>query len=131
MPTSYTIQEWIDTSITANISSHHLGTECETCSTNTHISGTFWQPLPFLHFEVPPEMTSSVLPSHILSIYNTGTVENHYVLRGIIYHGQLHFTARLISTNHTSWTYDSQVNKGIPIKENSPSDNDIGQLTLL
>ena len=75
-------------------------------------------------------MRSSVLPSRILTISNTDVASHHYLLRGIIYHGQLHFTARLINTNNITWAYDGQLNMGIPIQEHNLSD-DIGQLTTL
>ena len=75
-------------------------------------------------------MRNSVLPSRILTISNTDVAAHHYLLRGIIYHGQLHFTARLITTNNITWAYDGQLNNGIPVLEHNLSD-DIHQLTTL
>jgi hypothetical protein len=53
-----------------------------------------------------------------------------YQLRGIIYHGDLHFTARLITMNHIAWNYDGQRNAGIPVKDTTVS-NDVNKLTTL
>jgi hypothetical protein len=128
MPTPFTIQEWVNALITTNADSHLPGTTCPACSTTMQITNTVLQPSPFLHFEVPPEVTNSVLPSHILTVSKTISVSDHYLLRGIIYHGQLHFTARLITTENIAWAYDGQLNRGVPVKDHSMSD-DIHQLT--
>ena len=94
------------------------------------ITTTYLQPSPYLHFEIPPDMTNSVLPSRILTISNVNTMPDHYFLRGIIYHGQLHFTARLITTDNIVWAYDGQVNSGVPVQEHITS-YDVKQLKTL
>jgi hypothetical protein len=130
MPTPFTIQEWTNALITSNTESHRLGTVCLTCSTNTQIATTFLQPSPYLHFEIPSEMTNSVLPSRVLTIPNTNMPPHLYRLRSIIYHGQLHFTARLITMNNTAWIYDGQLNMGVPILEHNSSDGVERLMTL-
>ena len=130
LSTQFTIQEWMDALITANAESHRSVNVCPTCSTTAQLATIFFQPSPFLHFEIPPEMRSSVLPSRIVTISNTDVPSHRYLLRGIIYHGQLHFTARLVTTNNITWTYDGQLNRGIPVQEHNPSD-DVRQLTTL
>jgi len=130
LSTEFTIQEWMNASITANTESCRSATVCPMCSTSMQIATNFFQPSPFVHFEIPPEMRNSVLPSRILTISNTDVASHHYLLRGIIYHGQLHFTARLVTTNNITWTYDGQLNRGIPVQELNPSD-DVRQLTTL
>ena len=116
IPTPLTIQEWVDTLITTNTNFYGSGYDCHTCSVSTQVASSF-QPTPFLHFEVPTEITSTISPSQILIICNANVISDHYLLREIIYLGQLHFTARLITPNNTAWAYDGQVNMGIPIKD--------------
>ena len=130
LPTPFTIQQRTNTLIASNIESHHLGTVCLTCSTNMQIATTLLQPSPYLHFEIPSEITNSVLPSRILTISNTNMLPHHYCLRGIIYHGQLHFTARLIGMDNTAWIYDGQLNMGVPVLEHGSSDG-VEQLMTL
>jgi hypothetical protein len=130
LSTPFTIQNWTDALISSNTETHHSGPICPTCSSNPQIATTFLQPLPYLHFEIPPEMTNSVLPSHMLTISNVNMPADHYFLRGIIYYGQLHSTAHLIMMENVVWTYDGQLNMGIPIRKDS-STNDVEWLMTL
>ncbi|KAG1781408.1 hypothetical protein EV702DRAFT_963175 [Suillus placidus] len=60
-------------------------------------------------------------PSETL-VLPCGNETARYRLKGIIYAGGGHFTARLIADNAT-WTYDGQVNDGRPCMEPSLSES--------
>jgi hypothetical protein len=53
-----------------------------------------------------------------------------YDLKGIIYHGELHFTARIILAGNIAWAYDSRQNMGIPFCRCTPT-NHAEELTTL
>ncbi|KAG2124014.1 hypothetical protein DEU56DRAFT_744957 [Suillus clintonianus] len=42
------------------------------------------------------------------------TADVEYVLRGIIYLGNYHFTARLVDGRDGVWQYDGRINGGLP-----------------
>jgi hypothetical protein len=123
MATTFTIQQWVNTAINANVENNQSGRMCPSCSSAPRMTNVSLQPCPFLHFDVPSDVTDSVLPSRILTFNNTDLASDHYRLRGIIYHGQLHFTARLIAMDNVAWGYDGQCNMGIPIKDPMASSN--------
>jgi hypothetical protein len=69
-------------------------------------------PPPLLFFELGSGQHVTVVPSDVLDFpCQNGTVRYH--LKGIVYCGGAHFTARLITDNVTL-TYDGQVNDGQP-----------------
>lgn len=59
-------------------------------------------------FPVHPTRTIALSDSH-------RTVQ--YSLRGIIYSGGYHFSARMIDDNDMVWKYDGRVNRGFPMLE--------------
>jgi hypothetical protein len=67
---------------------------------------------PVLLFELGPGCRPVVVPLDSLFLpFDNGRAE--YSLKGIIYSGVGHFSARLITSNGI-WTYDGQIDKGRP-----------------
>ena len=65
-----------------------------------------------------------MLPSMIITFSTTESVCDQYQLRGIIYCGQLHFTAQLIMKDNMVWGYDGQYNMGIPFEDQKDADDE-------
>jgi hypothetical protein len=131
MEASFTIQDWVNTVIDEAAKDEHSNihrTVCSSAHQNTDIS---FESSPYIHFDVPSGGPYSVFPSMTLTL-TSGNMANSsfYQLRGIIYHGDLHFTARLIMMDHITWNYDGQRNTGIPLKDDSVAD-DVSKLTTL
>lgn len=131
MKASFTIQDWVNTIIDEAAKDEHSNihrTVCSSAHQNTDIS---FEPSPYLHFDVPSDGPYSVFPSMTLTLTSGNTANSSfYQLRGIIYHGDLHFTARLITMDHITWNYDGQRNTGIPLEDDSVAD-DVSKLTTL
>lgn len=125
-----TIQESINTMINTAVKDEYFNIHCAQCSSGLQNTEISLPPSPYLHFDVPPDGSHSILPSHTLNFSNENTGNNYYRLRGIIYHGNLHFTARLITMDHGTWSYDGQHNGGIPIKDTVKADDE-SELTTL
>jgi hypothetical protein len=125
-----TIQESINTMINMAVKDEYFNIHCVQCSSGLQNTDISLPPSPYLHFYVPPDGLHSILPSHMLNFSNENTGNNYYKLRGIIYHGNLHFTACLITMDHGTWSYNGQRNGGIPIKDTVKADDE-SELTTL
>ena len=80
-------------------------------------------PPPFLTFEIVPQIAPLHLPClnlNIKSSYSDSFTQYH--LSAIIYHGNYHFTARIIDPNKNVYTYDGQKKKGFPSFESKLCD---------
>jgi hypothetical protein len=71
---------------------------------------------PVLFFELGRIQNIEVVPSDTLVLPSQND-SARYKLKGIVYSGSAHFTARLIGDDMT-WTYDGQLNDGHPHAEN-------------
>jgi hypothetical protein len=113
----FTIQDWFNLVIATQ--TDHLNPEnvCHTCPASFEGTDIIFEHSPYLYFDVPQEMASRVLPSKELTFPTTNSIRDRYQLRGIIYHGQLHFTARLIAEHNMVWGYDGQHNMGVPFED--------------
>ena len=123
-PEQATIQDWIDFFIrylqsTQNPVIHHNNCYDNRSSSHVYVDN----PPPLLTFEVTPNTVPKIIPSQTIT-FQTQNSNTHYKLRAVIYHGNFHFTARLIQ-NEIFWMYDSQKNNGHPIQENFPPNIDI------
>ena len=110
----FTIQDWLNIVIDTQTDDLNIAHACPTSSEGTDIN---LQRLPYLHFDVPQEMANCVLPSKELVFPTINSVRDRYQLKGIIYHGQLHFTARLVNEHNMIWGYDGQDNMGVPFED--------------
>jgi hypothetical protein len=88
-----------------------------------HTQAAYCHTSPFLHFEIPPDMSQHVLPSNYLQLTNINSQNISYKLKAIIYLGGFHFTARLIEENGKTWAYDSQINRGIADEDQNTIQN--------
>jgi hypothetical protein len=72
---------------------------------------------PVLYFEVQSTQSVTIFPSQtlVLPCQDGGVI---YQLKGIVYVGGQHFSARLI-TDDCIWNYDGQMNAGYPQSENA------------
>ena len=133
LPESHTasVQDWVNLSL---YSYHPENTvmelTCENPCTEIQYGIPFIStPCPIIVFEITPGMTPSTVPNRILNIPDVDNEIRNYHLRGIIYYGGYHFTARLIDTHDIVWTYDSQIHNGLPqFDENFPSLNNVHDL---
>jgi hypothetical protein len=71
---------------------------------------------PVLFFKLGRIQNIEVVPSDTLVLPSQND-SARYKLKGIVYSGSAHFTARLIGDDMT-WTYDGQLNDGHPHAEN-------------
>jgi hypothetical protein len=110
IPNTFSIQDWINMYITHQ---NKTQSRCPTCMSIWHTQAAYCHTSPFLHFEIPPDMSQHVLPSNYLQLTNINSQNISYKLKAIIYLGGFHFTARLIEENGKTWAYDSQINRGI------------------
>ena len=83
-------------------------------------------PPPFLTFEIVPQndpLHDLHLPSLNLNIKSSPSdCHTQYHLSAIIYHGNYHFTARIVDPNKNVYTYDGQKKNGFPSFESKLSD---------
>ena len=121
LDTTFDIQYWIDTFI--NKKQVQLGNinTCLNCNFLLQTEVVMMSKPPYLHFEISPEMTNKIAPSTTFSLIDQNLTQTIYHLRAIIYLGQSHFTARLITANGLIWAYDSQCNNAIPLLEQAIS----------
>lgn len=113
MPSHAKLQQWIDLSLAARLTNLPSTIPCSApCPSNKSSKIVLTKSPPILIFEAPPDTTPSVCPNPtiLLPVINS---EQPYYLRGIIYHGGNHFTARLVAHDKI-WNYDSQLNNGVP-----------------
>ena len=113
----FTIQDWLNLVIATQTDDLNPENVCHTCPPSFKGTDIIFEHLPYLYFDVPQEMASRVLPSKELTFLTTNSVRDRYQLRGIIYHGQLHFTAHLITEDNMVWGYYGQHNMGVPSKD--------------
>jgi hypothetical protein len=81
-------------------------------------------PPPLLVIEVTPGTCPSVVPSLTLEVPGPGKLET-YALRGIIYLGQYHFTARLLDPDGNIWSHNGQKNFGQPWLTGNTNNQDV------
>jgi hypothetical protein len=86
---------------------------CSACGSATHPHIFYYQPPQLLTLEVVPMSLPALFPSPTLTVPSeTGDVV--YNLRGIIYLGSYHFSARLVDGDDSVWQYDGRLNGGVP-----------------
>jgi hypothetical protein len=119
----FTIQDWLNLVIATQTDDLNPENVCHTCLPSFKVTDIMFEHSPYLYFDVPQEMASRVLPSKELTFPTTNLVRDQYQLRGIIYHGQLHFTAHLITEDKMVWGYDGQHNMGVPFKDQTVMTN--------
>jgi hypothetical protein len=131
-PEKATTQQWIDLYFQSKQNSDcHLvhSTNCTASSASCQVYIDNSSPL--ISFEVVPDTRPVHVPSIDLHIQSRQR-RIQYSLRGIIYCGQYHFTARLFDSHHNIWIYDGQANGGFPSSECMLADfSDLTQLTFL
>jgi hypothetical protein len=93
---------------------------CEHCGNTMTPYFNFLSPPPFWYFETPADLSEHVIPSEHVHFPNQ-TLERVYRLAAIIYSGELHFNARVITAERTIWTYDGQINNGTPVQDHLAS----------
>jgi hypothetical protein len=115
--TSASVQSWIDLALASR--ARHLqstpsdmpcdGPCLSVCRSRMFLTG----PPSMLVMEVIPDTCPKVIPSaKIFLPVRDGVLT--YSIRGVIYLGQFHFTARMIHSDGNIWSYDGQKNHGIP-----------------
>jgi hypothetical protein len=86
---------------------------CSACGSPMHPHIFYNHPQQLLTLELVPTSLPALFPSPKLSVPSeTGDVV--YVLRGIIYLGSYHFSARLVDGDNGVWQYDGRLNGGVP-----------------
>jgi hypothetical protein len=125
---SASVQTWIDLAITSTLrraASIPNSAVCDApCSSERRAYFCLNNPPPILVIEVTPGTTPTVLPSNMLKIPSIHEPTT-YMLRGIIYLGQFHFTARLIDPQGLIWCYDGRKNGGVPWADDSCCSTDV------
>lgn len=119
----FTIQDWLNLVIATQTDELNPENICHTCPASFEGTDIIFEHLPYLYFDVPQEMASRVLPSKELTFPTMNSVHDRYQLRGVIYHGLLHSTARLITEDNMVWGYDGQHNMGIPFEDGMVTTN--------
>ena len=114
-PRTASTQEWLDMIFEAKL---------QQMSNSSERSRIYLDdPPPFLTFETVPHTAPLHLPSFHLDIkssYSNNFAQYH--LSAIIYHGNYHFTARIIDPNKNVYTYDGQKKNGFPSFESKSCD---------
>lgn len=96
------------------------GRICSTCGLTLKLVLHLQSQPSMICFEVPGDMYSSLLPVSNLLIPQLNC-SKCYELRGVLYLGDFHFTARIMETDGTVWTDDGNKNHGRPVADNSCS----------
>ncbi|KAG2122153.1 hypothetical protein BD769DRAFT_1389791 [Suillus cothurnatus] len=91
----------------------HLLPPCQECGEATEVWVFFDDPPPLITFEVVIDSLPSILGSPTLAL-PTILGQAEYCLRGIIYKGAFHFSARMLDPKGVVWQYDDRVNDGHP-----------------
>ena len=99
-----TITDWIQT---IEEQTAHRCSTCQETLTRTH---EFAFPLPFIALDV--SNSPGINLDHAFNI-PINEIESMYKLRGIIYYGQSHFTARVIQDNGLVWYHNSSAGKNL------------------
>jgi hypothetical protein len=115
---SVSIQTWLEVAL-ASRSEMPLQIPCDSLCTSDRVSClSISNPPPLLVFEVSPGTVPTPIPCAVINVPCVQEVEG-YALRGVIYLGHFHFTARLIDRSGQIWNYDGQKNGGIPYRDNN------------
>ena len=89
-------------------------------------------PSPIIVFEIAPQTTPLPVPTNMIHLPLDDAGAYDYHLRGIVYYGGYHFTARLIDSNQSVWSYDGQLHGGLPqLDECLPSVHSMDDLSPL
>jgi hypothetical protein len=83
--------------------SHELASKCMTCDTHLMKRTIFVQTPPILAFDISNGLVLSI--NSILWILCNGT-RVRYVLRGVIYFDNQHFTERVVTSSGMVWFHD-------------------------
>jgi hypothetical protein len=75
---------------------------CPLCNDSVHMKFTFCQPWPLIAFEFPWQ--HPIIDVRL--IINLNGLDIQYILRGVVYFGQEHFTSRIISDAGLVWFHD-------------------------
>ncbi|KAG1800615.1 hypothetical protein EV424DRAFT_1352073, partial [Suillus variegatus] len=114
---SVSSQTWVKTFLQAerNRLSRTLDSSlsCNGCGRAVHPRVFYQCPPPLLTLEVVPQSCPVLFPSPRLSVPSTSR-DVEYVLHGIIYLGNYHFSARLVDAVGHVWQYDGRQNCGVP-----------------
>ena len=87
--------------------------KCRSCERNTVAQTVFLKAPPLLFIHLPVHAIN--IDAHIEVRVKDTPVP--YLLRGVIYLGGNHFTARIIRRNGQSWYHDGQLHGGAPVCE--------------
>lgn len=119
-PKTASTQDWIDLIFKGKEKerSHSSTSHCLNCSPATpcHTSNIYFDHAPpFLTFEIAPHTIPLHTPSIKLYIKTSPSQPlTEYQFRAVIYHGDYHFTARIIDPHNNIYIYDGQKNEGFP-----------------
>lgn len=116
MASSVSTQVWVNIFLQAQqslISNVMPPPPCQKCGGPCEHRVFFTRPPPLMTFEDVAQSLPSLLGSPTLEL-PTASGQVQYQLRGIIYEGGFHFSARMLEPNGLVWQYDGQVNGGHP-----------------
>jgi hypothetical protein len=124
------VQVWIDLAfISQGMSASRTGTCEQPCALARDSKTCLTNPPPILVFEVQPG--AKVVPSRRILIPGVLSVQQ-YGLRGVIYIGGYHFSARMLDCAGRIWSYDGQTNYGVPrLDPDCCSSDDVAHWTRL
>ncbi|KAG2139928.1 hypothetical protein BD769DRAFT_1350422 [Suillus cothurnatus] len=91
----------------------HALLSCQGCSGSNETRVFFDTLPPLIVFEVVADSLPSILPSLTLTL-PTYSDHGQYHLRGIIYQGEFHFSARMLQSDGIVWQYDDRLHNGTP-----------------
>ena len=119
LPHQFDLQTWFMRSILS--CAHHIQNannlhHCPACKSETQINMQLFSAPPFLHIEVPEDLSNRVIPHQVLTVpYQTNV--KVYRISSIVYRGDLHFWIRIIAPDGNIWIYDGQRNGSRPFQE--------------